>query len=562
MQTEIQITTERIPEQIAPAAAAHGAWVEFRGVVRGEENGQPIAALEYETYAPMAEREIRRLLTELSAAHPCLAAVVIHRIGVIPVGEAAIYVGIAGKHRAEAFALLADFMDRLKQDVPIWKRRAHSGSEFCPQTPTISLDGGEGGQRPQMGRVTSCALNDGGQGTARPSSAHSASEVIALLREICRPMEAERVPLAAATGRVLREDVCASEDQPAFDRSSVDGYVVRLDDRATQFRIVDEIRAGEWKPRVLQPGEAVRIATGGALPGEGLQVVMKEDVSVEADMLTVLRRDDERNIRFRGEDARAGQVLIEAGSVLHPGTVGLLASLGNAQPLVTRLSRALHIATGNEIVSPEQVPALGQIRDSNSSLVRSFLNQWGIAPEQKRVGEDAVAIDAALRASRSELDLLLISGGASVGDHDFTKRLLEEAGFTIHVSKTTARPGKPLIVAQRGGTVAFGLPGNPLAHFVCLNLYVRAALEGWSGQSFKTEFQAGLLAEDFAAGGNARETFWPARWQLRDSSAMLTPLRWSSSGDLTVLATANALIRVGSGEQGLKHGSRVGFLIC
>lgn len=124
MEITVQLTNARIEAQPPLAMATLGAWVEFRGVVRGEESGQAIAALEYEAYAPMAEREMRRLLTELSGANPCLAARVIHRIGIVPVGEAAIYVGIAARHRAEAFALLAGFMDRLKQDVPIWKRRA------------------------------------------------------------------------------------------------------------------------------------------------------------------------------------------------------------------------------------------------------------------------------------------------------------------------------------------------------------------------------------------------------------------------------------------------------
>ena len=125
MEIEIQITHAPLAEQLpSPAVPGLGAWVEFRGVVRGEENGQPIAALEYEAYSPMAEREMRRLLGELSAKHPCLSARVIHRVGIVPVGEAAIYAGIASAHRAEGFALLAAFMDRLKQDVPIWKRRA------------------------------------------------------------------------------------------------------------------------------------------------------------------------------------------------------------------------------------------------------------------------------------------------------------------------------------------------------------------------------------------------------------------------------------------------------
>ena len=132
MQIEIQITSDAIAEN-AQAGARHGeagAWAEFRGLVRGEEDGHPIAALEYEAYSPMAEREMRRILGELSARHPCLAATIIHRIGVVPVGEAAIYIGVAAKHRAEAFAFVAEFMDRLKQDVPIWKRRALTAAEL------------------------------------------------------------------------------------------------------------------------------------------------------------------------------------------------------------------------------------------------------------------------------------------------------------------------------------------------------------------------------------------------------------------------------------------------
>jgi len=126
MEIEIKISDQSIPASLAPPAELGqvGAWVEFRGVVRGEEDGQAIGALEYEAYTPMAEHEMRRLLGELSVQHPCLSARVIHRIGIVRVGEAAIYAGIASAHRAEGFGLLAAFMDRLKQDVPIWKRRA------------------------------------------------------------------------------------------------------------------------------------------------------------------------------------------------------------------------------------------------------------------------------------------------------------------------------------------------------------------------------------------------------------------------------------------------------
>lgn len=397
---------------------------------------------------------------------------------------------------------------------------------------------------------------------ADPTRPATVDETIALIRECCTALEPERVPQTEASGRVLREAVLAPEDQPPFDRSSVDGFAVRLDDASKRFQIVDRIRAGDWKPRQLQPGEAAQIATGGALPGDGLQVVMKEDARVTGDEVEINQRDNERNIRFRGEDARAGTQLVAAGTQLSPGALALLASVGHAQPLVTRLPRVLHVATGNEIVPPEQTPQTGQIRDSNTTLVRGFLQWHGVMPQQVRVGEDRATIDSALRAPHSALppDLLLISGGASVGEHDFTRSLLADLGYTIRISRTTTRPGKPLIFATRGNAVAFGLPGNPLAHFVCLNLYVRTALYCFSGGVGRFGFAEGMLAEEFVPDANARETLWPARIEISDGLAQLTPLLWRSSGDLTALATANALVRIPPNSDKLAPGTKLEFV--
>ena len=130
MKIEIHITPQRILEKASPRLPGVGAWAEFSGLVRAEENGSPIAALEYEAYAPMAERIMRDILTELGQRHPCLVVCVTHRIGIVPVGEAAIHIIVAARHRAEAFAMLTEFMNRLKQDVPIWKRRALTDEEL------------------------------------------------------------------------------------------------------------------------------------------------------------------------------------------------------------------------------------------------------------------------------------------------------------------------------------------------------------------------------------------------------------------------------------------------
>lgn len=390
---------------------------------------------------------------------------------------------------------------------------------------------------------------------ARPSTVE---ETIATIRERCQPLAVESTNLQDALGRTLRQAVQADADQPPFDRSAMDGYAVRLDDSAEQFRVVARIRAGDWKPRDLQLGEAVQIATGGALPGDGLQVVMKENVRLENGTVFIVERDSERHIRFRGDDARAGQVLIEPGTTLTAGALALMASVGCVKPSVTRLPSVLHVATGNEIVAPEQTPAHGQIRDSNSTLVRAFLAAFGIEPLQVRLPEDRAAVRSAFRGPPS--GLVLVSGGASVGEHDFTCEMLQEIGYTIHIRRTTTRPGKPLIFASNEQGVAFGLPGNPLAHFVCLNLYVRQALWRFSGGRIAPDFREGILVESFQTDANRRETLWPACVEMVGSEARVTPLPWKSSGDLTALARANALLRVAPNQGALSPGARLPFL--
>ena len=306
MKIEIQITEASIAENIsAPSGlAACGAWLEFRGVVRDEESGGKISALEYEAYPEMAAREIRRLLENISERHPCLAARVIHRIGLVPVGAAAIYVGIASKHRAEAIALLAEFMDRLKQDVPVWKRRALPlpNSETRIQKPEPAI--------------------------RHPPSALPLDEAMTAINSRCQKLPPVRVSLEESFGRVLRETVCAPDDLPPFDCSTRDGFAILKADASEFFQIVDTIHAAGWQPRQLQSGETVRVATGAPLPCAGLRVVMQENVERHGNQIKILKREVGLNIRSRGEDVKAGAPLVNAGARLDAGKLALLATAG------------------------------------------------------------------------------------------------------------------------------------------------------------------------------------------------------------------------------------------
>ena len=372
-------------------------------------------------------------------------------------------------------------------------------------------------------------------------------EVWDLLRGHVSPREAVETELADALGAVLREDVRAPEDQPAFDRSAVDGFVVREDDTSESFRLVGEIRAGDGRRNTLAAGEAMRIATGAAVP-EGGEVIMLEDAEASGDVARFARRGLD-HVRRRGEDAKVGDVIASAGKLIGAGTIGLLASVGCVRPKVTRPLDALHVATGNEIVGAEQSLAAGQVRDSNSPLVAAWARSRHLRIRQKRVGEDA---DSLRRAIEGHRDLLLVSGGASVGGHDCTEEVLDAAGFEILVTKVAVRPGKPLIVARRGGEWAFGLPGNPLSHFVCLHVFVDAALSMMRGGPTAPLLRKARVSSSIA--GNPRETWWPAG----EETDGLRPLPWASSGDLTALAAADALVRVPS--SGLAAGAEAEFI--
>lgn len=536
MDIEIQLTPDPIPELAPPPPSGTvGAWVEFRGVVRAEENGRPISALEYEAYEPMAEWEIHRLLLALEERHACLAVRVIHRLGTIPVGATAIYVGVAAKHRGPAFALMMAFMDRLKQDVPVWKRRAIT---------------------PSPGQAT---LTQNGKVPAIPPAPLSLDDVLTLIRSRARPLPAVRVTLEEAADRVLAEDIHAREDSPAADRSTRDGYAVLRDDPSEFFSVVDTLHAADWRPRQIHLGEAVRLATGTPLPSPNLRVVMQEQVERQGDRIKILRQDGFSYVSARGEDWRAGDRLLPRGGRLTPGALAILASVGQTRPLVCPTLNVLHLTTGDEIVPPTQTPEPGQIRDSNSILIRTLLAPWGGKPTHHHLPENFEAAKRAIEAmnlSSSAFNLVLVSGGASVGDKDFSRPLLEWLGFEIVLHRVNLRPGAPLMFGADGLRLAFGLPGNPLSHFVCFHLFVAAALAHLTGAE-PHQFLTGALAGKLEDAPNPRDTLWPARLA---GGGRLMPLRWANSGNVACLAETQALILVPAGSRPQPAGAPVRFL--
>lgn len=378
-------------------------------------------------------------------------------------------------------------------------------------------------------------------------------------------LPAARVPLAASLGRTLVAAALADADSPPFDASAMDGYALQQKSRAAPLRVIGTSQAGAAFAGSVGAGECVRIFTGAPVPAGADCVVKQEDTTRQgADVRIPNISSGPDFIRRRGENRRAGDVVVPAGTRLGPPELAALANIGLTQPEVTRAPRCAHLVTGNELVAPDQTPAGAQIRDSNSPLIAALLQRHGAElVGQAHARDDLAAARAAVEALPAH-DVLLISGGASVGDHDLARPLLEALGYTLHFQALNLRPGKPLVFASRGAQLAFALPGNPVSHWVVFQLFIAPLLQILeTGVALPTARLNGRMA---ALAGlpppDARQTFWPCCARIVDGVHELTPLPLASSGDSSGLVGANALLPVPPPSANLTPGQSISFIPC
>ncbi|HYC71761.1 MAG TPA: gephyrin-like molybdotransferase Glp [Opitutaceae bacterium] len=385
-----------------------------------------------------------------------------------------------------------------------------------------------------------------------------------LVLERVRPLEAVAVPLAQALGTVLRQDVTADADQPPFDASAMDGYAARRADLGAALRVVGESSAGAAWEGTLAAGQCVRIFTGAPVPAGADCVVKQEDTAREGAVVRALRAVAASHIRRRGENRRAGAVVVASGTRLGAADLAALAAVGATRPLVSRPARCVHVATGDELVAPDQAPRGAQIRDSNSVLIAALLaSHRAELAGQARVGDDPAAVAAA--AERwGACDVLLLSGGAGFGERDPARAALQALGYELVFTELNLRPGKPLLFARRGGQVAFVLPGNPVSHWVVFHLFVAPLLRALEdGRGAPRPRLTGRLARpDHLPALDGRATYWPCRVEAGAGGAEVTPLPLASSGDSAGLAGANGLLPLPPGARSVAAGQEVSYLPC
>lgn len=351
----------------------------------------------------------------------------------------------------------------------------------------------------------------------------------------------ETIPVAAACGAVLAEPVRAPHDLPRFDHSAMDGYVFAEPPQGT-YKVAGEIAAGCMDLPVLKTGMALRIFTGAQVPKGAFAVVPQENCIVNLNQVRVNSVDPIRSgdcIRRCAAIFSQDEIILDAKTLLSAGGIAFLISCGVSTVPTVKRPHVLHVATGTELVEPGQPCLQGQIHDSNGPMMESLLKTVYCSFKRERLPDDAERLCEQVRTFSG--DLLLISGGSGPGDHDHTARALTQAGFCIHVSRVNSRPGKPLIFATRENQVAFGIPGNPLSHWVCFHAFVQRALHHLQGVAPPPWVDAQCCSWNPQA-GDGRRQWTPARLFLENGQVWVNPFPWQHSGDLSTLNAANALL--------------------
>ncbi len=358
-----------------------------------------------------------------------------------------------------------------------------------------------------------------------------------------RPPAVETVTLQEAQGRVIAEAVAADRDYPPFNRSARDGYAVRAAETPGELRVAGQVKAGEEFGGELLPGEAIEIMTGAPVPAGADAVLMVEYSRREGDRVVLERGVLEgENIVPRGSEAAVGALALDPGRRLRFPEIALLASFGRSTVCVYRRPRVAILSTGDEVVELSAAPFRYQIRNSNAYSLAAQVSRAGGEPVVLPIAPDEPVRTRELIERGLETDLLLLSGGVSVGKYDLVERVLADLGAEFYFHGVLIQPGKPLVFGRARERFFFGLPGNPLSTMVTFEVLARAALELLCGASeAPLRFLHARLAAYFRHRPGLTR-FLPAALRGTGDAAVVNPVKWQGSGDMVAMTRSNALL--------------------
>ncbi len=378
-------------------------------------------------------------------------------------------------------------------------------------------------------------------------------------------MAAESVPLSESISRILREDVFADADSPPFDKAIRDGFAVRFEDLAevpAVLSVIGESRAGAGADVRVKSGKCCEIMTGAPLPEGADAVVMVEHTErLSADSVRVLKsvRENEGLLR-RGAEAQKGDKILQAGRRIGLADLGLLASAGKSSVMVSSKPRIAIIATGDELVEVQESPQAGQIRNSNSYTLYAQALEAGAAPVLLGIGRDNLEDLRSKIGQGIDYDILIVSGGVSMGKYDLVENVFAEFGVEVQFDKIAMKPGKPTVFGHRGQTYVFGLPGNPVSTIVSFHMFVRPLIlfllkaENTRPRMMEARLEAPAKCDP------ERVALVPAVVRFDGGQYRISTAPWKGSSDLVGLARANALIVIPRRGGTLEPGETAQFL--
>jgi molybdenum cofactor synthesis domain-containing protein len=397
----------------------------------------------------------------------------------------------------------------------------------------------------------------------------SVAEAIQIVKEQTRRLATEKVAIHESLDRVLAEDIVADTDLPPFNRSQMDGYAVRAEDTndaPVRLRIVGESAAGKGWHHQLKEGEAVRIMTGAPVP-EGADAVQQVELAHELKDNTVVELLETvalaKSIVERGSEITRGETILHPGVVINPAMQAVLASFGYATVEVSRKPRVAVMATGSELVAVDQVPGQDQIRDSNNYSIAAYAQRAGAVVERLPLTGDITAdLATAFDNAAKSCDVLVTSGGVSMGVYDFTKVALKELGAELFFERVALRPGKPTVFARLpNGTLVFGLPGNPVSVSVTFNLFARTSLLAMQGANDPALTAENSVLAKPVKGSIDRESYLPAQLTTNDDGELVAfPLKWGGSSDFIAFARATTLVIIPAGVKMMQSNTIVKVL--
>lgn len=366
----------------------------------------------------------------------------------------------------------------------------------------------------------------------------------------------EEVPFSSSLNRVLTRDILSDMDMPPFDKSTVDGFACRQQDLDQELTVIETIPAGRMPEKKISTGECSRIMTGAPVPAGADCVVMVEETDIsESGKMKFRGKYLKPNISEKGEDIRKGQVVLSAGKLISPQDIAIMASVGAVSITAGRQPLTGIICSGDEIVEPDNIPGLSQIRNSNAWQLMAQIQRTGCKSKYYGIARDdrKETYNLVSRAVQ-ECDILLITGGVSMGDFDFVPEVLESSGVKILFTRVSVQPGKPTTFGIHPKCLVFGLPGNPVSSFVQFELLVRPLIYRMMGHDWKPLSIDLVMDEDFKRRSSDRLGFIPVKIT---SESKIRLIDYHGSAHINSMSEADGLISIPEGKYEIRKGEKV-----